>query len=426
MNVKGTRDILPEEMILRQQVLEKIRKVFETFGFQPIETPALEAWEALSAKGAGGEEVLEESYNFEDKGGRRIGLRYDLTVPLARVIADNPNLSLPFKRYQIEKVWRYGDITKDRFREFLQADVDIVGSDSPLADAEIIACAIECFNALGFKKFVVRLNNRKILSEILKISEIDDEKEVLRSIDKLDKIGAEGVKKELEEKEISKESIKKILDFIETKGKNEDLLKKIENLGDGVKELKEIISYLKAMKVDSRIKIDLSLARGLDYYTGPIFEVFAEEGIGSVAGGGRYDKMIGLFLGRDIPATGISLGIERIMEVMKERKMIKTEKSNIKVFVVAVNDKVRGKVLEIVQMLRDKLIATDYDFRFRTLSKQLDYVNSLGIPFAIIVGEKELEKNCVKIKNMKTGKEELVKINKISSKVEVYYTDNNS
>jgi histidyl-tRNA synthetase len=418
MNVKGTRDILPEEMILRQQVLEKIRKVFETFGFQPIETPALEAWEALSAKGAGGEEVLNESYNFEDRGGRRIGLRYDLTVPLSRVIADNPNLPLPFKRYQIEKVWRYGDIAKDRFREFLQADVDIVGSDSPLADAEIIACAIECFNALGFKKFVVRLNNRKILSEILRISKIDDEKEVLRSIDKLDKIGAEGVKKELEEKEISKESIKKILDFIETKGEPEKVLKEIEDL-EGAKELKEIISYLKILKVDSRIKIDLSLARGLDYYTGPIFEVFAEEGIGSVAGGGRYDKMIGLFLGRDVPATGISLGIERIMEVMRERKMINEIKNKTKAFVIAVNDKVRQKVLETVQALREKSIPTDYDFRFRTLSKQLDYVNSLGIPFAIIVGEKELEKNCVKIKNMKTGKEELVKINKISSKVEV-------
>jgi histidyl-tRNA synthetase len=414
MNVKGTRDILPEEMILRQQVLEKIRKVFEIYGFQPIETPALEAWEALSAKGAGGEDILKESYNFEDRGGRRIGLRYDLTVPLSRVIADNPNLPLPFKRYQIEKVWRYGDIAKDRFREFLQADVDIVGSDSPLADAEIIACAIECFNALGFKKFVVRLNNRKILSEILKISEIDDEKNVLRSIDKLDKIGTEGVKKEMEEKGISKESIKKILDFIETKGKNEDLLKKIENLGEGVKELKEIISYLKIMNLDSKIKIDLSLARGLDYYTGPIFEVFAEEGIGSVAGGGRYDKMIGLFLGRDVPATGISLGIERIMEVMRERKMINEIKNKTKVFVIAVNDKVRQKVLEVVQVLREKSILTDYDLRFRNLSKQLDYVNSSGIPFAIIIGEKELEKNCVKIKNMKTGKEELVKINEVS------------
>jgi len=417
MNVKGTRDILPEEMILRQQVLEKIKKVFETFGFQPLETPALETWEVLSAKGAGGEEILKESYNFEDKGGRRIGLRYDLTVPLTRIVSDNPNLPLPFKRYQMEKVWRYGDIAKDRFREFLQADIDIVGSDSPLADAEIIACAISCFNALGFKKFIVRLNNRKILTEMLRTSKVDDKNitDALRSIDKLQKIGAKGVEKELEDKGIAKDSIKKILNFFEIKGENEKILKEIENLGDGVRELKEIISYLKIMKLDSKIKIDLSLARGLDYYTGPIFEVFAEEGIGSVAGGGRYDKMIGLFLGRDISATGISLGIERIIEVMKERKMINEIKSKTRVFVIAVNDKVRDNILEVVQKLRGKSIATEYDLRFRSLSKQLEYADSLGIPFAIIIGEKELEKKSVKIRDMKTGKEKLVKINEITA-----------
>jgi len=416
MNVKGTRDFLPEEMILRQQVLEKIRKVFETFSFQPLEASALESWEVLSAKGAGGEEILNETYNFEDKGGRRIGLRYDLTVPLARVIAENPNLPLPFKRYQIEKVWRYGDIAKGKLREFLQSDIDIVGSESSLADAEVIACAIECFNALGFKKFIVRLNNRKTLTDILKLSKVSEEKitDTLRTIDKLDKIGVDNVKKELEEKGISSASIKRIIDFIEVRGENEKVLKQIEKL-DGVKELKEIISCLKTMKLDSKVKIDLSLARGLDYYTGPIFEVFAEEGIGSVAGGGRYDKMIGLFLGRDVPATGISLGIERIMEVMKERKMIDS-KSKTRVFVVAVNDEVRDKVLEIVQMLREESIATDYDLRFRTLSKQLEYVNSLGIPFVVIVGEKELEKNSVKLRNMKTGKEELVKINDLVKK----------
>lgn len=415
MNVKGTRDFLPEEMILRQQVLEKIRKVFETFGFQPLETSALESWEVLSAKDAGGDEILNETYNFEDKNGRKIGLRYDLTVPLARVISENPNLPLPFKRYQIEKVWRYGDIAKDRFREFLQADVDIIGSESVIADAEIIACAIECFNALGFKKFFVKLNNRKILTEMLKKSGIDDNKflDALRSIDKLDKIGVEGVKKELEDKRISSESIKKIIKFIEIKGENEKILKEIESLGEGVEEIKEIISYLKTLKLGSKVKIDLSLARGLDYYTGPIFEVIAEEGIGSVAGGGRYDKMIGLFLGRDLPATGISLGIERIIEIMIERKMIDKIKSKTKIFVVAVNDKMRNKVLEIVQELRERSIEVDYDLRFRSLSKQLEYVDSLGIPFAAIVGEKELKENSVKIRDMKTGKEKLIKTDNI-------------
>ncbi len=417
MNVKGTRDFLPEEMILRQQVLEKIRKVFETFGFQPLETPALESWEVLAKKGAGGLEILDETYKFKDKGDREIGLRYDLTVPLSRVIASNPNLNLPFKRYQIQNVWRYGDIAKDRFREFLQADIDIVGSESVLADAEIIACTITTLNELGFKEFKVRLNNRKILTAIAKQAKVPEKEipDVLRKMDKQDKIGKEGVEKELSTI-ISKEATATILEIIKEKGDSalEKLGKQLENK-EGVEELKQIISYLKQMNIKSNIEFDASLARGLDYYTGPIFEVFAEKGIGSIAGGGRYDKMIGLFSGKEIPATGISFGIERIIEVMKERKMLENIKNKTKVFVVSVNDKVRDKVLEIVQKLREKSIATEYDLRFRSLSRQLEYVNSLGIPFAIIVGEKELEKNSVKIRNMKTGKESLVKINEITA-----------
>lgn len=367
MNIKGTRDFLPEEALIRQTIINKMKSVFERFGFLPLETPALESWEILSAKGTGGEEILKEAYVFEDKGGRKIGLKYDQTVPLARVIASNPNLTLPFKRYQIQNAWRYGDVAKDRFREFLQADIDIVGSDSMLADAEIISCVISTLSELGFKKFTVRINNRKILSALVKYAGVPEEKflDVFRTIDKLIKIGESGVEKELIEKGISKEASKKILEFI--KISDENALEKAEKLvkdKQGIEELKQIIYYLKKMKVEPKFRVDLSLARGLDYYTGPTFEVFAEEGVGSLAGGGRYDKMIGLFLGRDIPATGISFGIERIIEVMKERKMIKAEKSNVKIFVVAVNDKVRDKVLEIVQMLREKSIATDYDLRF--------------------------------------------------------------
>ncbi|NIO44268.1 MAG: histidine--tRNA ligase [Candidatus Aenigmarchaeota archaeon] len=411
--VKGTRDFLPAEALIKQNIIERMKKVFETYGFQPLETPALESWEVLSTKGAGGEEILKETYNFEDLGGRRIALRYDLTVPLARVIAMNPNLSLPFKRYQIQNVWRYGDVAKDRFREFLQADIDTVGSNTMVADAEIIACVISTLTELGFEKFKVRLNNRKILSALVKYAGVPEEKviETFRIIDKLIKIGERGVEKELIGKGISKEASKKILEFIKIKG--DLVLEKAEKLiedKEGIEELKQIISYLKSMKVEPKFEIDLSLARGLDYYTGPIFEVFAEEGIGSIVGGGRYDKMIGLFSGKDVPATGISFGIERIIEVMKERKMIEVKKSNVKVFVVAVNDKVRDKVLEIVQILRNNSIPADFDLRSRSLSKQLDYANSLGIPNVIIVGEKELESNSVKLKKMDTGKEISLKI----------------
>jgi histidyl-tRNA synthetase len=418
MNVKGTRDFLPEEMILRQQVLEKIKSVFETFGFQPLETPALESWEVLSKKGTGGEEILNETYNFKDKGERMIGLRYDLTVPLARVMASNPNLNLPFKRYQIQNVWRYGDITKDRFREFLQADIDIVGSEKMNADAEIIACAISILDSLGFKKFLVRINNRKILEALAKYSGVDNDKvvDVLRSIDKLEKTGIDKVKEELRAKGISDNSVQNILESIKIKGGPEIVLKKVEKIikNEGIEELKQIISILKKMKVKPKFTIDLSLARGLDYYTGPIFEIFAEEGIGSIAGGGRYDKMIGLFSGKDVPAVGISFGIERIIEVMKERKMIEARKSNVKVFVASVNEKLTDKVLDIVQSLRKNSIPTDYDLRSRSLSKQLNYANSLGIPNVIIVGEKELQKKAVKLRKMETGEETLLKIKDVA------------
>lgn len=412
MNVKGTRDFLPEEMILRQQVLGKIKSVFEIFGFQPLETPALESWEVLSKKGAGGDEILNETYNFKDKGERMIGLRYDLTVPLARVLASNQNLNLPFKRYQIDRVWRYGDIAKDRFREFLQADIDIVGSESMLADAEVIACAITTLNELGFKEFKVRLNNRKILTAIAKQAKVPEKEipDVLRKMDKQDKIGKKGVEKELLTI-ISKEATTTILENIKDKGDIalEKLGKRLENK-EGIEELKQIISYLKQMNLKSKIEFDASLARGLDYYTGPIFEVFAEEGVGSIAGGGRYDKMIGLFSGKNTPATGISFGIERILEVMKERKMIKSNKSNLKVFVASVNTNLMDKVLEIVQMLRKNSISSDYDLRSRPLSKQLNYANSLEIPNVIIVGENELKENSVKLRKMDTGKEIIVKL----------------
>ncbi|MEM7825515.1 MAG: histidine--tRNA ligase [Candidatus Aenigmatarchaeota archaeon] len=418
--LKGMRDFLPEEMIIRQIVIEKIKNVFEIFGFQPLETPALESWEVLSAKGAGGEEILKETYNFKDLGERRVGLRYDLTIPLARVVASNPNLLLPFKRYQIQNVWRYGEVSKGRLREFLQADIDIVGSESMLADAEVIACAISCLNSLGFKDFLVRINNRKILTALVKFVGIEEEKvlDVFRSIDKLEKLGEEKVKKELEEKSISKDSIKKIFDFIKISDDPEKVFEKIKSLGfeegkEGIEELEEIILYLKQTKIKAKIRVDLSLARGLDYYTGPIFEISAEEKIGSIAGGGRYDNLIENFTGKKIPSTGISLGIERIIEVMKERKMVEEKKSKTEVFVATVSKEILKKSLGIIQTLRKNGIKTDFDLRKRNLTRQLEYANSLGIPFVIIIGEKELKTKRLKFRDMNKKVERSMKIDKI-------------
>ncbi len=399
MNVKGTRDYLPEEMASRQRVLDTVRRVYESFGFQPYETPALEAWETLSAKGAGGEDVFKECFNFEDLGKRRIGLRYEITVSLARLMSENPNMPLPFKGYQIGKVWRYGDVAKGRLREFLQADADIVGSESMMADAEVVACAISCLDALGFKDFSVKMNSRKVLNSLLEKSGIDKDKytTVLRSVDKLDKMGADNVKADLKDKGITDSSITSLFKLISINGPFEKVSKEIESL-DGSTELEEIISYLKVLGLDSKVKIDLSLARGLDYYTGPVFEVNGGEGIGSIAGGGRYDGMIGIFSGKQIPAVGISLGIERIMEIIKSKGLLCGSRT--KVFVAAAKDEVRNDVMKIAKGLRDKSISADYDLRGRSLSKQMEFADKLGIQYFVVIGPEELKSEKVKIKDM--------------------------
>ena len=400
---------MPEEARVKEFIIDTLKTVFQNYGFQPLDTPALESWEALSNKKAGGDEVLEEAYDFEDKAGRRIGLRYDLTVPLARFMASNPNIILPFKRYQTGKIWRYNDVSKGRFREFTQFDGDIVGSKTVMADAENISCAIDCMKALSFKEFYIRLSSRKILTDLVKYAGTKNSTEVFRIIDKLDKIGMKEVKSQLE-KETSEQSAKKILDFITIKGTNKQVLAKAGKIikSEGLEELKEILS---CVNDESKVKVDLSLARGLDYYTGPIYEIFAGKDVGSVGGGGRYDKLIGLFLKKDIAATGISFGIDRLMEVIKKKI-----DSNVKVFIVAVNDDIRKDVLDIVSELRSKGIATDYDLRSRKLPKQLAYVSSMKIPYAVVVGPKELKTKSVNLKDMKTGKEKLVKIKDLAKK----------
>lgn len=413
------RDLLPEEMIARNFIIDRIKEVFELYGFMPLETPILESWDVLSAKGAGGPEVLEETYKFKDKGGRYVGLRYDLTVPLARVVASNPTLPLPFKRYHISRVWRYGDVAKGRLREFWQADVDTVGVKSVLADAEIIACAIDVFKKLGFKEFTIRINHRKILSALIKYSGVKENKifEAYRAIDRMDKVGLEGVKKELRNRGISSEASEKLLSLIGLEGEAEEVLRDAEELIhdypegiEGINGLREIIGYLEAMNIEPRFRVDLSLARGLDYYTGPIFEASAAKGIGSLAGGGRYDQLIGLLSGRDVPATGISLGIERIVEVMKSFNMINVEKSKLKVFVAVTSKDLIKDALRFSQRLRGENIPTEIDLKGRSLSKQLEYADSKGVKIVAIIGKRELDKGAIKLRDMVKRKEQEVPI----------------
>lgn len=421
--VKGMRDFLPEEAILRERVFDTVKRVFEKFGFSPAITPSLEYYEVFANKYAIGEENLKNVYEFKDKSDRRLALRFDQTVPLARLVASNPQLPKPFKRYEISRVWRYEEIKRGRYREFWQCDIDTIGSKSMLADAEIIACSIETLKELGLEGYM-KINNRKLLSDMLLFSGVDKSKmlDVLRTIDKLDKFGLEYVKNELKKYNLSNTTIEKITQIISIKGKPKDVLEKVSNIigkSEGINELKELLKYLENMVDEDSIVIDISLARGLDYYTSTIFEIVSnDKQIGSLAGGGRYDNMIGKFSGskEEIPAVGIALGIERIIELLKEKN--EKQKTITDVFVISVNDSVVNEVSKIAKQLRQKGINTEIDVMGRGLPKQLDYANSCKIPFVVFVGPKEIQSGKYKLRDMKTGKESELTIEEIIKRIE--------
>lgn len=405
-NPKGTKDVNTEDKIQISRIIKIITEVFEKYGFNPLQTTTLERYETLSAKYAGGAEIAKEIFKINDQGKRDLGLRYDLTVPLARYVAMNPNLKMPFKRYEIGEVFRDGPIKLGRYREFTQLDADTVGSSSMLADVEILAIASEVFSRLGLK-FVIRVNNRKILDAILEYFKIPEDKRetVILSIDKLDKIEVSGVKKELREKGFK--NLDKLLNLIFTNDL-EDIKKSIKNK-DGINELTEVLKYAGLLNVKN-LRADFSLARGLNYYTGTIFEVYLKNSDikSSVAGGGRYDNMIGNFIGnKNIPAVGISFGISVIKDVLKENK----NKTVTEFYIIPMNT--LNNSLKILQKLRENNFKCDVDLNSRNISKNLEYANSLNIPYVIFIGKEELKQNKIKLRDMKTGKEKLLEINEL-------------
>ncbi len=419
---KGTKDFKPEEQIVRQEVIDLLRKIFEKYGYNPLETPVIERYETLSAKFAAGEasDALKETFTFEDQGGRKLGLRFDLTLPLSRFIAMNSNLKMPFKRYEIGRTYRDGPIKAGRLREFWQCDVDVIGTKSMIAEAELMAIVKEFFDKLELK-FEIELNNRKILNGIFDDLEIKDKDEVMVSIDKLKKIGVEGVKEELKDK-LDEDKITQLLFIFDVSGSNEEKIKalkkvvKSEEAKEGLEEIKEILGYSKLFGVNE-VVFNPSLVRGLAYYTGPIFEVFLKNSkiTSSFAGGGRYDKMIGNYLGGgDYPATGISFGLEPLNQEILSRK--KTEqKTVVDVYVIPI--KTIKESLKVLKELRSNDIKSDIDMNERSISKNLDYANKLGIPYVVFVGENELKEKKVKLRDMKSGNEELLSIEEIVKKI---------
>lgn len=416
---RGTRDFLPPDKILRQEVESRLRQLFELYGFNPLETPILENVETLTSKFAGGEEILKEMYTLQDQGKRSLGLRYDLTVPFARLVASNPTLKKPFKRYQMGPVFRDGPMKLGRYRQFDQCDVDVIGSSSLLSDAELLALASSFFRLVKLD-VTIFVNNRKVLDALLAAASvpIDLQASVILSIDKLKKIGTKGVADELASKGISSESIKKLSEwFVDSQSSNAELIDKFSSLVNdpsGINEVKEVIECCELLKV-SNVRFDPSLARGLSYYTGTVFEVFMSDSsfTSSLAGGGRYDGMIAKLANskEGIPAVGIGFGIDAIMEVMKLSRSLELKKSVTKVYVIPLDT--LKESLEIVSTLRENGISSDIDLNKKSISKNLDYANAYGIPFVIIVGKDELKDGKVKLKSMVLGEEKVASLQEV-------------
>lgn len=399
---KGMRDILPEDMIIRKKVISIIEETFKSYGYLPLETPALEYLETLKAKA--GAEVEKQIFVIE---GGELGLRFDLTVPIARVTATN-TFPKPFKVYSISNMWRKEEPQRGRFREFWQAEIDIIGSKSMRADAEIIIVSVDAMNKLGFQTSTVLLNDRRILDALAEKLNFSNKKgEIFRLLDKLDKIGEEEVKKQMKTV-IGEKSVRELFELIKTKGTNEDKLKSIEKLApDAAGNLREIIDLC-----DFEVEVDFALVRGLGYYTGAVFEIKLSDTLGSVAGGGRFDNLLGVY-GQADYATGIGLGLERIITLMKEMKKIHLEKTYTKVLVAGVKPEFYKNAVQISAKLREKGVNSEVDLNERNLKKQFDYANALSIPYIVIIGEREIKEKLYTLRNMQTGKEEKLKLEAI-------------
>jgi len=416
---RGTRDFLPEEMLRRNWVLDRIRDVFEAYGYEPLGTPAFESWDMLKIKS--GEDIISQIYYFRDKSDRELGLRFEWTASLGRVVSSHRELPMPFKRYVMGPTWRYERPSEKRFREFWQADVDIVGVADPIADTEVLAAAVDCLRNVGLEGFLIRMNDRRILQAFVELVGMPKDRaiNIFRAVDKLDKIGSDGVMDELEKAGASPEASTRLLALMDSKGEAEatleetrEVLKDIPVGISGCDALSSIADYASAFGIDQYIMVDLSLARGLDYYTGPVFEIYARgyEDWGSIAGGGRYDDLIELFGGEPTPATGISLGIERIVPLLETKGAFTSLELGPRVYVASASDAVRGKSIEVAQMLRRTGVATDLDLLGRNLTRQLDYANRRGFKKVVIVGERELRDGCVSVRDMGTASQQPVKI----------------
>ena len=416
----GFMELLPQDQILFNQIKEKIENTYKKFGFLPLDTPIIEDSKVLLAKAGG--ETEKQIYRF-NKGESDLSLRFDLTVPLAKYVAKNyGNLAFPFRRYQIGKVYRGERQQKGRFREFYQCDIDVIG-DGELNnrnDAELPAVIYNIFKELGFDKFTICLNNRKILNGLFSSMELTDKAaDILRIIDKIEKIGKENVIKEIKELGVEEQNIEKIMNFLSIEGTTDEkinALKELEIKNEifelGLNDLTEVIKYIRAFEIpEKNFKIDLSIARGLDYYTGTVYETFLDEykSLGSVCSGGRYDNLAEYYTDKKLPGVGISIGLTRLFYQLNEKKLIELEKKSISDIIVIPMTNDFEYIMKVANKLRKEGNNVQIYFEDKKIKAQFKYADKLQVPFTVVIGEDEVKNNTYTIKDMQTGEQKEIK-----------------
>ena len=412
----GFMELLPNEQILFDKIKQTIEETYRNFGFLPIDTPIIELSSVLLAKAGG--ETEKQIYRF-NKGDTDLSLRFDLTVPLAKYVAKNyANLSFPFRRYQIGKVYRGERAQKGRYREFYQCDIDIIGDGelSLINDSELPLVIYTTFKKMGFDNFTIKINNRKILNGLYEaIGQKDNSVEIMRIIDKIDKIGEENVKEEILKLGVSVETVQTIIKFIKIIGTTDEKIQKLEEMQidnemfkKGVEELKQVIKYIRLFGLpENNFTVDLTIARGLDYYTGTVYETFLNEyrELGSICSGGRYENLAENYTDKKLPGVGISIGLTRLFSKMLELNLINVNKKSISDILIIPMTENMEVPLKLATDLRNLNVNTEVYLENKKIKAKMKYADRLGVPYIIVIGDNEIEQNSVKIKNMQTGEE---------------------
>ena len=417
----GFMELLPQDQILFNQIKETIRRNYEKFGFLPLDTPIIEDSKVLLAKAGG--ETEKQIYRF-NKGENDLSLRFDLTVPLAKYVAKNyGTLAFPFRRYQIGKVYRGERQQKGRYREFYQCDIDIIGDGelSIINDAELPNVIYNTFKELEFGDFTICINNRKILNGLFESLELNEiSADILRIIDKIEKIGKEAVIEELENLNIEDNKIEKIMNFIAIEGSNDEKIKALNDLGitsekfqKGLEELTDVVKYMRLFGIpEENFKIDLTIARGLDYYTGTVYETFLNEykNLGSICSGGRYENLAEYYTDKKLPGVGISIGLTRLFYQLNEIKLLKAQKKSISDILVISMTENFEYVSKVASKLRDEGKNVQVYYEDKKVKAKFKYADKLEIPYTVVIGDDEVQSNSYSVKNMTTGEQESYKL----------------